>query len=120
MAKERFKALKADDGEAYTKFIDTAKDPRVTPLLRLTESYLDSLDHAVVAQQNEYGHFGGPQDFNTEDGPASEATSGARVSKDEEDKTGDKKVDYYDIAHRISEKIAMVPLRSIKSRVYSR
>jgi ATP-dependent helicase STH1/SNF2 len=52
LAKERLKALKADDEEAYMKLIDTAKDTRITHLLRQTDAYLDSLAQAVVAQQN--------------------------------------------------------------------
>ena len=37
LAKERLRALKADDEEAYMKLIDTAKDTRITHLLRQTE-----------------------------------------------------------------------------------
>jgi hypothetical protein len=47
------RALKADDEEVYMKLIDTAKDTRITHLLRQTDAYLDSLAQAVVAQQNE-------------------------------------------------------------------
>ena len=55
LAKERLKALKADDEEAYMKLIDTAKDTRITHLLKQTDAYLDSLAQAVVAQQTESG-----------------------------------------------------------------
>ncbi|KAK0456862.1 SNF2-family ATP dependent chromatin remodeling factor snf21 [Armillaria borealis] len=107
ISKERLKALKADDEEAYMKLIDTAKDTRITHLLRQTDAYLDSLAQAVVAQQNE----GGPQEhfqFEVEDGPATEATFGAQVTEEvNEDKT---KVDYYAVAHRISEKVTRQPL----------
>ena len=41
ISKERLKALKADDEEAYLKLLDTAKDTRITQLLRQTDSYLD-------------------------------------------------------------------------------
>ncbi|KAG7450799.1 uncharacterized protein BT62DRAFT_1045760 [Guyanagaster necrorhizus] len=106
ISKERLKALKADDEEAYMKLIDTAKDTRITHLLRQTDAYLDSLAQAVVAQQNE----GGPQEhfqFEVEDGPATEATFGAQISEDaNEDKA---KVDYYAVAHRISEKVTRQP-----------
>ncbi|KAG6820238.1 hypothetical protein H0H93_003601 [Arthromyces matolae] len=105
ISKERLRALKADDEEAYMKLIDTAKDTRITHLLRQTDSYLDSLAQAVVSQQNESGLE--IVNFEQEDGPASEATFGAQVSSDEvEDK---KKVDYYAIAHRISEKVTRQP-----------
>ncbi|KAJ3768128.1 SNF2-family ATP dependent chromatin remodeling factor snf21 [Lentinula raphanica] len=106
ISKERLKALKADDEEAYMKLIDTAKDTRITHLLRQTDAFLDSLAQSVVAQQNEGG---GLRDlhYETEEGPTSEATFGAQVSTDEpQDKA---KVDYYAVAHRISEKITRQP-----------
>ena len=55
ISKECSKALKADEEEAYMKLIDTAKDTRITHLLRQTDAYLDALAQAVVAQQNESG-----------------------------------------------------------------
>ncbi|CAE6467441.1 unnamed protein product [Rhizoctonia solani] len=111
ISKERLKALKADDegnAEAYLKLIDTAKDTRITHLLKQTDSYLDSLAQAVVAQQNDDIHRDAPPiPFDTEDGPASEATFGAtRLDDPSEDKG---KVDYYAVAHRISEKITTQP-----------
>ena len=53
ISKERLKALKADDEEAYMKLVDTAKDTRITHLLRQTDSYLDLLAQAIVAQRND-------------------------------------------------------------------
>ena len=38
LAKERLKALKNDDEEAYMKLIDTAKDTRITHLLKQTDA----------------------------------------------------------------------------------
>ncbi|CEL58210.1 ATP-dependent helicase STH1/SNF2 [Rhizoctonia solani AG-1 IB] len=108
ISKERLKALKADDEEAYLKLIDTAKDTRITHLLKQTDSYLDSLAQAVVAQQNDDIHRDAPPiPFDIEDGPASEATFGAtRLDDPNEDKG---KIDYYAVAHRISEKITTQP-----------
>ncbi|QRV76715.1 SNF2 family amino-terminal protein [Ceratobasidium sp. AG-Ba] len=108
ISKERLKALKADDEEAYLKLIDTAKDTRITHLLKQTDSYLDSLAQAVVAQQNDDIHRDAPPiPFETEDGPTSEATFGAaRLDDPNEDKG---KVDYYAVAHRIAEKITTQP-----------
>ena len=107
LAKERLKALKADDEEAYMKLIDTAKDTRITHLLKQTDSYLDSLAQAVVAQQNEgqrEEHFF----FETEEGPANETTFGAQIAAD--DVVGDKsRVDYYAVAHKISERVTRQP-----------
>ncbi|KAG2345382.1 hypothetical protein BDR05DRAFT_930827 [Suillus weaverae] len=105
ISKERLKALKADDEEAYMKLIDTAKDTRITHLLRQTDAYLDSLAQAVVAQQNESGPL--DTNFDQEEGPANEATFGAQVSADAQDDKG--KVDYYAVAHRISEKVMKQP-----------
>ena len=110
ISKERLKALKADDEEAYMKLIDTAKDTRITHLLKQTDSYLDSLAQAVVAQQNDDVHRDGPHDstlpFETEDGPTDETTFGAQRGDDEEDKG---KVDYYAVAHKIAEKVTAQP-----------
>jgi hypothetical protein len=77
LAKERLRVAKADDEEAYIimKLIDTAKDTRITHLLRQTDSYLDYLAQAVVAQQSEHGHIIVEHGFETEDGPASGCTS---------------------------------------------
>jgi ATP-dependent helicase STH1/SNF2 len=105
ISKERLKALKADDEEAYMRLIDTAKDTRITHLLRQTDAYLDSLAQAVAAQQADGGQDFG---FETEEGPASEATFGAQVTQ--EDATEEKaKVDYYAVAHKISEKVSRQP-----------
>jgi ATP-dependent helicase STH1/SNF2 len=56
ISKERIKALKNDDEEAYLKLIDQTKDKRITHLLKQTDSYLDSLAQAVVAQQSDELH----------------------------------------------------------------
>ncbi|KAI0063151.1 hypothetical protein BV25DRAFT_1824711 [Artomyces pyxidatus] len=106
ISKERLKALKADDEEAYMKLIDTAKDTRITHLLKQTDSYLDSLSQAVMAQQSDH-----PLDASgimADDGPMSEETFGAQRSLEEapEDKG---KIDYYAVAHRIKEKVTKQP-----------
>jgi ATP-dependent helicase STH1/SNF2 len=101
ISKERLKALKADDEEAYMKLIDTAKDTRITHLLKQTDSYLDSLAQAVLAQQTE-----NPLELVEED--TSEETFGAHKSFDDpQDEKG--KIDYYAVAHRIREKVAKQP-----------
>ena len=98
ISKERLKALKADDEEAYLKLIDTAKDTRITHLLRQTDQYLDSLAQAVAAQQSAE-----PQQSLTD-----ETTFGAqRLDEEVDDKP---KVDYYSIAHRVTEKVTQQPL----------
>ncbi|KAJ7037457.1 SNF2-family ATP dependent chromatin remodeling factor snf21 [Mycena alexandri] len=107
ITKERIRALKADDEEAYMALVDNVKDTRITHLLRQTDSYLDSLAQAVAAQQNESG----PMDmrFEQEHGPATEATFGAKVSADDAQETASGKTDYYAVAHRISEKVTRQP-----------
>ena len=103
ISKERLKALKADDEEAYMKLIDTAKDTRITHLIRQTDAYLDSLAQAVMAQQNEQGGL----EFESEDGPTNEATFGAQVLEETAEERG--KVDYYAVAHRTSERVTKQP-----------
>lgn len=104
ISKERLKALKADDEEAYMKLIDTAKDTRITHLLRQTDAYLDSLAQAVMEQQREGDFMGG--NFEQEEGPTSEETFGAQKADYEEDKG---KMDYYAVAHRLKEKVTKQP-----------
>ena len=103
ISKERLKALKADDEEAYMKLIDTAKDTRITHLLRQTDAYLDSLAQAVMAQQNDDVHrdtrFSG---LGLEEGPVDETMFGAQKVDDPEEKA---RVDYYGIAHKIKENV---------------
>jgi ATP-dependent helicase STH1/SNF2 len=106
ISKERLKALKADDEEAYMKLIDTAKDTRITHLLGQTDSYLDSLASAVLAQQNADGV---PIHVEVDDGPIDESTFGGRVSTEDEGPRDTKKIDYYAVAHRIKEKVDRQP-----------
>ena len=87
ISKERLKALKADDEEAYMKLIDTAKDTRITHLLRQTDAYLDSLTQAVMEQQRDGSiQDGGAsvmQQYDPDDSdPTSEAMFGVRSSVD--------------------------------------
>ncbi|KZS90363.1 hypothetical protein SISNIDRAFT_488568 [Sistotremastrum niveocremeum HHB9708] len=100
ISKERLRALRADDEEAYLKLIDTAKDTRITHLLQQTDQYLDSLAQAVMAQQGEDMQHHAITDVD-------ETTFGAQKMADEqEDKS---KVDYYAVAHRITEKVTKQP-----------
>ncbi|KZW00341.1 hypothetical protein EXIGLDRAFT_156062 [Exidia glandulosa HHB12029] len=107
ISRERLRALKADDEEAYLKLIDTAKDTRITHLLRQTDSYLDSLSAAVVAQQNADPSLREQLRELQETGGADETMFGATKSEDAPTEKG--KLDYYAIAHRIQEKITQQP-----------
>ncbi|KAF8297763.1 hypothetical protein DL93DRAFT_2122689 [Clavulina sp. PMI_390] len=115
ISRERLKALKADDEEAYMKLIDTAKDTRITHLLRQTDQYLDSLAHAVGAQQAEASR--GRISANIQSIPQTdETTFGAQRMEDDDgaaaagaDSEKKNKVDYYSVAHRVTEKITVQP-----------
>lgn len=89
ISKERIRALKNDDEEAYMKLIDEAKDTRLTQLLKQTGSFLDSLTKAVVDQQNDpiYSHEAADDDDFAADDP-------------------DAKNDYFQVTHRIKEEVS--------------
>ena len=115
-AKQRLQALKANDEEAYLKLLDETKDHRITHLLKQTNQFLDSLTEQVRAQQTEAnGFFATPRSASPEQlatpvpegleqqggetgGAAGQA--GADIKEELRDKT-----DYYEVAHKIKEKI---------------
>lgn len=111
LAKERLKALKNDDEEAYLALLGEAKDSRIGHLLQQTDQFLDQLATAVRDQQNDAVHRDAEpmhiRPFETEEGPASEETFGARRQDGEEEGAERKagKVDYYAVAHHVSEKV---------------
>lgn len=107
VAKERLNALKADDEEAYLKLIDTAKDTRITHLLQQTDAYLDSLAQAVRAQQDDDPHMDWSNMDGTEGAAVDETTFGASRQDDPADDNS--RIDYYSVAHRITEKITEQP-----------
>lgn len=125
VAKERLNALRADDEEAYLKLIDTAKDTRITHLIRQTDAYLSGLAQSIQAQQNDEVHADAiaaeragnaaahaeelaRQAANQEIGAAVDETMfGAQKQEDEGEDKG--KTDYYSVAHRITERIAVQP-----------
>ncbi|TBU36467.1 P-loop containing nucleoside triphosphate hydrolase protein [Dichomitus squalens] len=73
------------------RLIDTAKDTRITHLLKQTDARLDSLAGGRGAAA---------------EGPVSEATFDAKAFSQEEDHG---KLGYYAVAHRLKEKILMQP-----------
>ncbi|OCF34973.1 ATP-dependent helicase STH1/SNF2 [Kwoniella heveanensis BCC8398] len=110
LAKERLKALKNDDEDAYLALLGEAKDSRIGHLLKQTDQYLETLAAAVVEQQNDDVHSDQRQfelPFEQEEGPASEELFGARRQDGEEAGAEARagKVDYYAVAHRIQEKV---------------
>ncbi|CDS03051.1 hypothetical protein LRAMOSA00453 [Lichtheimia ramosa] len=88
ISKERIRALRNDDEEAYMKLIDEAKDTRLTQLLKQTDAFLESLTKAVVDQQNDPVHR---HEYLPEEHGVEEDSS---------------KVDYFKVTHRIKEEVS--------------
>ena len=104
VSKDRLRALKADDEEAYLKLIDRTKDTRITHLIRQTDTYLDKLSAAVQRQQR------GAQAPPAPIGKVSESDFGAAPVFDEtEEDKAQAKTDYYNDAHKIKEVITRQP-----------
>ncbi|KAI7852974.1 SNF2 family N-terminal domain-containing protein [Circinella umbellata] len=89
ISKERMRALRNDDEEAYMKLIDEAKDTRLTQLLKQTDNFLGSLTKAVLDQQNDPVHR---NDY--------------MVEVEEGEEKGTKVIDYFKISHRIKEEVS--------------
>ena len=90
LSKERLRALKADDEEAYLKLIDQQKDTRLTHLLRQTDEFLDGLTAKVLAQQDDEGAENLPVEDGIEEAVAAPG-------------------DYYSTAHRVKEEVLKQP-----------
>ena len=94
-AKQRLQALKANDEETYLKLLGQAKDSRISHLLKQTDGFLNQLASSVKEQQrNMVGKYGGaaPEAEDSEEEP-------------DADDQGKAKVDYYEVAHRVKEKV---------------
>ncbi|GAA5945416.1 hypothetical protein JCM10213_005973 [Rhodosporidiobolus nylandii] len=117
VSKERLKALRADDEEGYLKLIDTAKDTRIAHLLSQTDAFLESLSAAVLVQQKEAQAKAGIVEEVEVEGKVDEGEQidesrfGASAVFDDEAKKDKEegKVDYYNVAHRIKEKVEKQP-----------
>jgi ATP-dependent helicase STH1/SNF2 len=97
-AKQRLQALKANDEEAYLALLDQAKDTRITHLLKQTDGFLSQLAASVKEQQRSAHERYGDREYESE--PEVEADD-----DDEDDEDGGKKVDYYQVAHKIQETV---------------
>ncbi|KAF4548129.1 Chromatin structure-remodeling complex subunit snf21-like protein [Elsinoe fawcettii] len=93
-AKQRLQALKANDEETYLKLLGQAKDSRISHLLKQTDGFLKQLAASVKEQQR-----GAARRYGDEEESESEPEDGS------EDEDGGKKVDYYEVAHRIKEEV---------------
>ncbi|ORX61883.1 hypothetical protein DM01DRAFT_260889 [Hesseltinella vesiculosa] len=92
-SKERLRALRNDDEEAYLKLLDETKDTRLTMLLRQTGTYLESLSQAVADQQKD------ADDVQVDFGQDSTISS---FDNAEDDKA---QADYFKTAHRVQETV---------------
>ncbi len=98
-AKQRLQALKSNDEETYLKLLGQAKDSRITHLLKQTDGFLGQLAASVKQQQRSAAeHFGDTYIDDKIDDEDDE-------DEDEEDEEGGKKVDYYEVAHRVKEDV---------------
>ncbi|KAI8093622.1 SNF2 family N-terminal domain-containing protein [Halteromyces radiatus] len=95
-SKERIRALRNDDEEAYMKLIDEAKDTRLTMLLRQTGTYLESLSRAVADQKNDPVHEQQVSDLMDDENMDEEALL--------MDKAGSQS-DYFRMAHKVQESV---------------
>ncbi|CAJ0755739.1 18303_t:CDS:2 [Entrophospora sp. SA101] len=101
--RERLNALKNDDEEAYMKLIDETKDTRLSHLLKQTDQYLEKLAKAVSTQQNE--PFNNNSMINTHFVPSTIFSSPVIDEDNIIETTDGKKIDYYQVAHRIKEEV---------------
>ncbi|KAI9321754.1 SNF2 family N-terminal domain-containing protein [Dichotomocladium elegans] len=111
-SKERIRALRNDDEEAYMKLIDEAKDTRLTLLLKQTGAYLESLTRAVVDQQNDPIHQAKVAE---EEESEEDNMNFLGEQPDEEtmmmDAAGNK-IDYFSMAHRVQETVSQPSILS--------
>ena len=98
-AKQRLQALKANDEETYLKLLGQAKDSRISHLLKQTDGFLKQLAASVKDQQRSSGS-------KWEQNQAPSDTEDEEEAVDEDEESGGK-VDYYEVAHRIQEKISV-------------
>lgn len=105
VSKERLKALKADDEDAYLALIDKTKDTRLTHLIQQTDKYLDTLAAAVEKTQRTAAGVA-YQEMDPDAEAVDETAFGAAPIFAEEEKS---KVDYYNVAHKIKETVTKQP-----------
>ncbi|KAI9837464.1 MAG: hypothetical protein M1819_007112 [Sarea resinae] len=96
-AKQRLQALKANDEETYMKLLGQAKDSRISHLLQQTDGFLNQLAASVKEQQRSAADRYGDTMYEEE------------VSEEELDPEDARKVDYYQVAHRIREDVTEQP-----------
>ncbi|CAD0099100.1 unnamed protein product [Aureobasidium mustum] len=96
-AKQRLQALKANDEETYLKLLGQAKDSRISHLLKQTDGFLDQLAASVKEQQRGAARRYGVVEEEEEEEE--------EVDGDEDGEGKSRKVDYYEVAHKIKEEV---------------
>ncbi|KXS13616.1 hypothetical protein M427DRAFT_113168 [Gonapodya prolifera JEL478] len=113
-SKERLRALREDDEEAYLKLVESAKDTRITSILNQTSQFLKNLSAQVLAQQKAIAD-GEPIELDEEslleddeeDAGDPNGVSTAAQASERRRKAG--KLDYYGVAHRVVESVTAQP-----------
>lgn len=104
LSKERLRALREDDEEAYLKLVQESKNTRIVHILGQTTAFLKNLTNQVIAQKESVGEVDG--------------VPGAEDGMDEDDEDLDDEQeeakmaankDYYGVAHRIKELVERQP-----------
>lgn len=113
LQKDRLRALKMDDEEAYLKLLDQEKDTRLTYLLKQTDEFLSGLAAKVAAQQEE------AQRKLIADFEVVQQREEVEERTDQEEATKDEveAKDYWGIAHRKKEEIHEQPRMLVGGRL---
>lgn len=111
LQKDRLRALKMDDEEAYMQLLDQEKDTRLTYLLKQTDEFLSGLAAKVAAQQEET-----QRKLTADLTVAPSAEPQAMTGKDEEETAAENK-DYWGTAHRNKEEINEQPRMLVGGRL---
>ncbi len=99
LTKERLKALREDDEEAYLKLVQESKNTRIVHILGQTTEFLRNLTNQVIAQKETVGEMAGvPDMIDDED-----------LDDDEEEARMASNKDYYGVAHKVKELIDRQP-----------
>jgi ATP-dependent helicase STH1/SNF2 len=99
LTKERLKALREDDEEAYLKLVQESKNTRIVHILGQTTEFLKNLTNQVIAQKETVGDMAGVPDM-IDDEDLDDEEEEARMASNK---------DYYGVAHKVKELIDRQP-----------
>lgn len=97
LSKERLRALREDDEEAYLKLVQESKNTRIVHILGQTTDFLRNLTNQVIAQKETVGELEGVPDVADAE------------EEDEEEAEMARNKDYYGVAHKVKELIEKQP-----------